>query len=111
MRAKMLWFRPQRAGDENEGVCKEVRPDRDTPDGPRLQAEMQLEGHSSMQAPQLLHLEASMIATSSQVMAFSGQTSTHAPHATHSEALTVVISITSDVVIFPEGIKTYRFLS
>ena len=54
-------------------------------------AEMQLEGHSSMQAPQLLHLEVSMIATSSQVMAFSGQTSTHAPHATHSEALIVVI--------------------
>ena len=72
---------------------------------------MQLEGHSSMQAPQLLHLEVSMIATSSQVMAFSGQTSTHAPHATHSEALIVVISITSDSMIFPNSIKIYRFLS
>ena len=54
-------------------------------------AEMQLEGHSSMQAPQLEHLEVSMMATSSQVMAFSGQTSTHAPHATHSDVLIVVI--------------------
>ena len=52
---------------------------------------MQLEGHSSMQAPQLEHLEVSMMATSSQVMAFSGQTSTHAPHATHSAVLIVVI--------------------
>ena len=42
---------------------------------------MALEGHSSMQAPQSMHLPASMTAMSSQVIAPSGQTSTHAPHA------------------------------
>lgn len=52
-------------------------------------------GHSSMQAPQSMHFEASMTAMSSQEMAPSGQTSTHAPHATHSDALTVTIVITS----------------
>ena len=41
---------------------------------------MALEGHSSMQAPQSMHLPASMTAMSSQVIAPSGQTSTHAPH-------------------------------
>lgn len=49
------------------------------------------EGHSSMQAPQSMHLPASMTAMSSQVMAPSGQTSTHAPHATHSDPLIVTI--------------------
>ena len=57
---------------------------------------MALEGHSSMQAPQSMHLPASMTAMSSQVIAPSGQTSTHAPHATHSEALIVTILITSE---------------
>ena len=57
---------------------------------------MALEGHSSMQAPQSMHLPASITAMSSQVIAPSGQTSTHAPHATHSEALTVTILITSE---------------
>lgn len=62
----------------------------------RLQSEMQLEGHSSTQAPQSTHLPASMIAMSSQVMAPSGQTSTHAPHATHSDPFTLAaISMTS----------------
>lgn len=62
----------------------------------RLQSEMQLEGHSSTQAPQSTHLPASMIAMSSQVIAPSGQTSTHAPHATHSDPLIVAaISMTS----------------
>ena len=70
----------------------------------RFHSEMALEGHSSMQAPQSTHLPASMTAMSSQVMAFWGQTSTHAPHATHSEALTVTILVAS--VIGPT--KAYK---
>ena len=48
-----------------------------------------------MQAPQSMHLAASMTAMSSQVMAPSGHTSTQAPQPTHSDSLTVTILITS----------------
>lgn len=49
-----------------------------------------------MHAPQSQHLEASITAMSSQVIADSGQTSTHAPHATHSDSLieTILIPLT-----------------
>lgn len=65
---------------------------------------MQPLGHSLTQEPQLVHMEASITATSSQVMAFSGQTSTQAPQATHSEALIVVICFTSEMMISRGGI-------
>lgn len=48
----------------------------------RFQFSMAEEPHSSTQAPQSEHLDWSMTATSSMVMASEGQTSTQAPQAT-----------------------------
>ena len=51
-----------------------------------LQFSIASEGHSSTQAPQSTHLESSITATSSTVIAPSGHASAHAPHATQLSA-------------------------
>ena len=57
----------QRRRGGGKGVCSSV-----PKDGHEIHSVMQLEGHSSMQAPQSTHLPASTIAMSSTVRAPSG---------------------------------------